>query len=262
MTTVAFTNSADNINPSVPGAKYMGGEGDDVYLISSFIAQPGDPIRIIDTEGNNRLQLVDGLTISSARVMANAMSLILSNNAEIQLIGAASFSFEIGGNSSIGVEGKIKGYADFVSENLGTSVPQGSGSSQVNTPVVIHREPPGPDPDPQGTEKSVDVGTLANPQQIDASGGNYVLTDNAQVATCVVVNGFSNGDRIEVSNASQGDYQFSNDGSDVIITSNMAGGTINQITLVGVTDPNSVISGTDPNQLNTSLGINNAFTFV
>ncbi len=267
MTTISFGNTMDYIIPSGAGNTYMGAGGDDVYIISSAVSQPGSPIVIVDTDGNNRLQLVDGLTIASARVLADAMSITLSNNSEIQLLGAGSFSYEIGGNGILGIQGRTKGYDAFVTQNLGTSVPQGSSISEVSSDVVIQREEPGgdpgkPDPSPHGnTTLSLDVGTASLPVVIDVSDKDYVLTDDALAASFVQIQGFSNGDRIEVSHGTQGDYQFVNEENDVIITSNM-NGTVNHITLVGISGPDPVQSSTDPSQLNTWLAMDNAFSFV
>ena len=61
-------------------------------------------INIVDTEGKNTVQLVDGLTISSSTFASNAVSLSLSNGASITISGADKFSFDIGGNATTNIE--------------------------------------------------------------------------------------------------------------------------------------------------------------
>ncbi len=96
------------------------------------------------------------------------------------------------------------------------------------------------------TPVSIDVGTLAGPPVVfDASGDEYCFTDNANVITDVVINGFSSNDVIKVSNATASTYGFTTgigaDSSVLIITFNNLPTSFNQIVLDNViTNPGFV----------------------
>jgi hypothetical protein len=114
MVTVAGTNSEDIIIPTVNGAEYRGGRGNDTYIISQAI-QANVTIAITDTEGANKIQLVDGLSIASSQFFANAAQLTLSNGAKIQITGASSFGYDVGANATAGDTAAAPGqtYAAF-----------------------------------------------------------------------------------------------------------------------------------------------------
>ena len=98
----------------VPTGKstYRGLEGNDTYIISKAI-NSNAVINIVDTEGENTVQLVDGLTISSSKFASNAVSLSLSNGASITISGADKFSFDIGGNATTAIEAIEKDFLSF-----------------------------------------------------------------------------------------------------------------------------------------------------
>lgn len=91
------------------------------------------------------------------------------------------------------------------------------------------------------SELSADQGTSVSPVTLDTSSGNFTISDDASAPGSIIVTGFDSGDRIDVSNASDGDYSFSNAGADVMITYNN-NGTLNSITLTGaVSDANALV---------------------
>ncbi len=139
--TIAFSTAKDTITIGTPGEKYMGGAGDDVYIISNYTTSAGDAITIDDTEGANKIQLVDGLSITSSTVLANALELTLSNGAVVRVLGASSFDFEVGGNETTGTVGTVKTYNDFVVEDLGTTVPAAGDPASTGGAVVISNTP-------------------------------------------------------------------------------------------------------------------------
>ena len=98
----------------VPTGKstYRGLEGNDTYIISKAV-NPNAVINIVDTEGKNTIQLVDGLTISSSTFASSAVSLGLSNSALITISGADKFSFDIGGNATTDIEVIEKDFLSF-----------------------------------------------------------------------------------------------------------------------------------------------------
>jgi VCBS repeat-containing protein len=67
----------------------------------------------------------------------------------------------------------------------------------------------------------------------DAAGGDIAFTEDAGIANAVLINNFTAGDTIAVSNASLGAYSFTATGDDVIITY-LNGATLNEIVLKNV----------------------------
>ena len=88
---------------------------------------------------------------------------------------------------------------------------------------------------------SIDIGTLETAVSLDASDGAFNFTDNAIVMNNVVITNVTSDDTISVFNATATDYSFSNDGTDVIISYNDGGGTINVIRLTGIVSTNDLI---------------------
>ena len=90
------------------------------------------------------------------------------------------------------------------------------------------------------TDFSVDTGTLIVQDSIDAGGNSFMFTDNVSVLNNVVINNFSVDDVIQILNAEEGMYSFSNDGRDVVIVYNN-NGVINKIELKDVVDSTALI---------------------
>ncbi|MEZ5734543.1 MAG: tandem-95 repeat protein [Novosphingobium sp.] len=63
---------------------------------------------------------------------------------------------------------------------------------------------------------SLDIGVPAspNPEVLDASGADFLYTDDATLNTHVLLQGFTEGDFIQVSNAQEADYSFGTSASD------------------------------------------------
>jgi hypothetical protein len=141
---VSFTQAGEYITPQVDGETYLGLGGDDTYVLSPFSVEPDATIIITDTEGDNKIQLVGGLEIVSSEIYNNFLQLTLNNGANIQITGAASFVFDVGGNYTTGVEGIQQDYATFVTETLGAeNVPEpGEDPIVIDEPVVIGDDPP------------------------------------------------------------------------------------------------------------------------
>ena len=104
MATINHGSGADIIVPSSNGTTYRGLAGDDTYIISNSI-EANAAITIVDTSGANKIQLVDGLSVSSSKFAADAVQLTLSNGAVITVNGASNFTFDVGGNATTGTSG-------------------------------------------------------------------------------------------------------------------------------------------------------------
>ena len=115
---------------------YRGLGGDDVYIISKAI--PGNTkIQIIDTEGSNIIELVDGITITTSLFTKNATRLTLSNGSEVTINGADKFTYETSGNSTTGDVGSQWSYSDFVKGMGVTDGPPSSGSKNGTPSFII-----------------------------------------------------------------------------------------------------------------------------
>lgn len=128
--TVPGTLGNDFLLPSGNNS-YLGGGGNDTYIISSHTLSGAVTARIMDTEGANVIQLVDGLTIASSSFYSNAVQLTLSNGASLQILGAAGFSYQVGANAPAGDTASSQTYTQFAG-TLGASVPTGAAGT---TPV-------------------------------------------------------------------------------------------------------------------------------
>jgi Ca2+-binding RTX toxin-like protein len=150
---VSFTPGNDFIIPTEDGQTYLGGAGDDTYILSPTTIVAGATIVIQDTEGANKIQLVGGLEITSSQVTSNAVELTLSNGAKVQVLGAANFGYDVGGNAVAGIEGDEQTFTEFVEDTLGTTVPaegedpstggaveipDGGGTGDEGAPVVAN----------------------------------------------------------------------------------------------------------------------------
>ena len=99
------------------------GAGNDTYLLSQGLLPAGTQISISDALGFNSIQLASGLQIASAQVTATALKLNLTSGASITVLGANKFTFEAGGNTTVGIDLPDMSYSQFVQSVLGVSVP-------------------------------------------------------------------------------------------------------------------------------------------
>ena len=137
MATLNFNSGKNFIIPTENDMTYRGLGGDDVYIISKAI-ESNTKIQIIDTEGSNTIQLIDGLTIANSLFTKNATRLTLSNGAEITINGADKFSYETSGNSTTGDIGQKWTYSEFV-RGMGVSEgPPTSGSKNGTINLLIN----------------------------------------------------------------------------------------------------------------------------
>jgi len=99
------------------------GVGDDTYVLSGSLIRDNANITISDTQGSNRLLLVDGLEIVSSRASANTLELTLINGAVVTVLGAEALAYHVGGNPLTGIDGVQYNYRSFGAEALGLVIP-------------------------------------------------------------------------------------------------------------------------------------------
>jgi S-layer protein len=158
---VSFTQGNDFIVPTEDGQTYLGGAGNDTYMLSSATVAAGATIVIQDTEGTNKIQLVDGLEIASSTVFNNALELTLSNGAVIQIVGASSFGYDVGGNALLGTEGTQQTFTELVEDTLGTTVPAEGEDPTTGGEVTIDIDPEPEAPTFTVTAEDVEEGGVA-----------------------------------------------------------------------------------------------------
>lgn len=130
---MAFTSANDiNILQASDNLVVSAFGGDDTYVLSPNTLSANQVIQISDTQGANKLQLIGGLTIASSSVASNAVLLTLSNGAKVTVLGADTFSYEVGGNPLTGPAGTVQTYAQFATTTLGAASVPAAGASPVS----------------------------------------------------------------------------------------------------------------------------------
>ena len=136
MASLNFNSGNNYIIPTENDMTYRGLGGDDVYIISKAIPS-NTKIQIIDTEGSNIIELVDGIIITTSLFTKNATRLTLSNGSEVTINGADKFTYETSGNSTTGDVGSQWSYSDFVKGMGVTDGPPSSGSKNGTPSFII-----------------------------------------------------------------------------------------------------------------------------
>jgi len=232
---VSLTGTASAISPAasmIDTSVTTGGNGGSTTTVNVSAANNGDTYAALSaiTEtfniGNSASYnySISGFELG-ADVIKMPSGTTVNNTA---LDGKAGLQWASGG---VVVDVTVTGLTD-AQDNLLTTIADWGNS------LVIDDGSTGP----TGETVSADIGTIYLPQTLDASGKSFIFTDDANVENGVVISGFSTDDVINVSNASDGNYSFSNDGADVFITyNNLADSVVNQIQLAGVASASDLI---------------------
>ena len=131
-------NEGDNIIiPSENGVTYRGLGGNDAYIISTNTTEANSKIEIIDSAGNNVIQLINGLIISKSLFTSDAMRLTLSDGSVVTINGADKFTFELSGNLTNGSFGDKKTFSEFA-KYMGLESLPSSGSDEGNKNITIN----------------------------------------------------------------------------------------------------------------------------
>ena len=130
---MAIQNVSDAyITPQTDGDTYNGDASDQTYSINPNLLTAGENVVIIDQGGNNKIELLGGLEITSSIVTADETLITLSNGATINIRGANTFTFEVGQNLGAGdTTGTTKTFAEFSLDVLGVT-PPAEGEDPVN----------------------------------------------------------------------------------------------------------------------------------
>lgn len=129
---VAGTPGDDILIPT-GGNNHMGGSGNDTYILSPKALAASITATIVDTEGSNIIQIVDGTVVSASSFLNDAVQLSLSTGAVVQILGASRFSFQVGANATSGDASASLSFNQF-GTLLGATIPAAGGSAVSGTP--------------------------------------------------------------------------------------------------------------------------------
>lgn len=124
---MGFTSGNDiNILQATDSGVVGAGLGDDIYVLSADQMADGQEINISDADGANALRLVGGLTITSSKVASDTIQLTLSNGAIVNILGASSFTFEVGG-TGLATSPVVQDFTTFVTNSMGLAAVPAAG---------------------------------------------------------------------------------------------------------------------------------------
>lgn len=111
------------------------GAGNDIYVFASTLLDSNSEITISDTQGQNSLQFINGLNISSSIVASDTVQLTLSNGSVVTILSASSFGYVVGGDPLSDVAGEDTDFSGFVSNQL--AINEGIPTSGVNNGTEV-----------------------------------------------------------------------------------------------------------------------------
>ena len=112
MATINLSSNNDIIIPTNDNTDYRGLAGDDTYILVS--QKSSASVSIIDTEGNNVIQLPEWSKIKSIVVAKTALKITCDDMTVFTINGADKFSYDVGGNATNNSLGTIKTFSEFV----------------------------------------------------------------------------------------------------------------------------------------------------
>lgn len=125
---MAFTSHNDlNILQAADTINVGAGEGNDTYVVTSSTMSAGQTINITDSDGQNSLKLVGGVTVVSSMFASNSVQLTLNNNSAINIFNADNFKYVLGGDPFSTISGTELDFSSF-SQLFGVSTLPLSGA--------------------------------------------------------------------------------------------------------------------------------------
>jgi plastocyanin len=112
MAIINLSSNNDIIIPTNDNTDYRGLAGDDTYILVS--QKSSASVSIIDTEGNNVIQLPEWSKIKSIVVAKTALKITCDDMTVFTINGADKFSYDVGGNTTNNSLGTIKTFSEFV----------------------------------------------------------------------------------------------------------------------------------------------------
>lgn len=221
-----FTSGNDfNVLQATDSANVGAGAGNDTYVITPSSMTAGQTINVTDAQGVNTIWLIGGVKIASSTIAANAIQLKLDNGATINLFGADTFSYKLGGNPLLDPNGGVsQAFTVFATQTLGAAgIPSGSATVFGSTGVSVNDNGTVGTPTPPPVEAKTMILTTA----VDAG---TVFTGTAQADT------FISGDSGDFSNKTltAGDALVGGAGVDVLKVLTSVGQNYSGFTSAGI----------------------------
>lgn len=135
---MSFTPGTNNDPVFVGTSKSIigAGLGNDWYYLSAAALEAGKTVQVSDAQGVNTIQIPAGFSIVGSRVGADILELTLSNGAKVQVFGASSFTFVLGGAPLSSAGATTYTFGNFVQTALGSTLPAAGQEPVVNTKTV------------------------------------------------------------------------------------------------------------------------------
>lgn len=216
-----FTSGNDfNVLQATDTANVGAGAGNDTYVITPTSMSAGQTINLTDTQGVNTIWLIGGVKIASSTIAANAIQLKLDNGATVNIFGADTFGYKLGGDPLTGTGGVSQAFTVFATTTLGApGIPSGSATVFGSTGVSIN------------TDGSTGTPTPTEGQTFNLTTSADTFTGTAQADTFVGSNGGLLGGTATLSS---GDSLNGAGGVDTLKVASSVGGAYSGFTATGI----------------------------
>ena len=136
MATINLSENNDVIIPTNDDTTYRGLKGNDTYILVS--QENSSSISVVDTEGENVMQLPEWSKIKSIVVAKTALKITCDDMTVFTINGADKFSYDVGGNLTSSSTGIIKTFSEFVS--IFELTPPSTGTVNKSTNKIVYED--------------------------------------------------------------------------------------------------------------------------
>ena len=112
--TLNYSQGNDIITLTGAGSTERGLSGDDTYIISNLTPK-NSKLNIVDTQGDNTIQITDNTLITKTLFTKNAVRLTLEDSREITINSADKYTYNLGANITSGDISDDLTYSEFAS---------------------------------------------------------------------------------------------------------------------------------------------------
>jgi len=227
-------------------SEYRGLSGNDTYNVNPGLT---DELVVRDGDGSDTVVLGEA-AIAATRFFTGGVEFTYETGGKLTVLGDMdAFTFVFGGGTDPfdPVAGGTSNTFQQTVEAFGLDYAElGPAPTQGGSGVIKN------DGSVTGiiqdfTNIDIDTGNVATSDSVsfDADSGAFKFMDDALINTNVTISNFSSDDVISISNAEIGDYSFSTNGQDVVISLNLSENDdnliVNSITLLGVINDNEAM---------------------
>jgi len=136
MATINLSENNDVIIPTNDDTTYRGLKGNDTYILVS--QENSSSISVVDTEGENVIQLPEWSKIKSIVVAKTALKITCDDMTVFTINGADKFSYDVGGNITSNSIGSIKTFTEFV--DIFELTPPSTGTVNKSTNKIVYED--------------------------------------------------------------------------------------------------------------------------